>query len=298
MKTAKQSKNSQTVRTAALSLLATLAVFIIPTLVLPLQNTYADRITLTVKNVGYYAQLTSSASANGLNFNLTPGDGINKKTDNLNVKTNARNGYKVYISTEGNDNNLKLEGAAAGLNEDQSNIKPVTGTTIAVNTWGFSLNGGTTWGAVPIKGREVMIKSDSSPNAQSNGVNFDVDYGVSVDSSIAAGVYKNRVVYTVVADSTTVSFPASVSPNTLALTGGTITITVPLYANYNLTANEVQATVGGTACSNLNITKQDNQWIEFTCTAPAKETGPHEVRVNIPKAATTEAISAGNINYN
>lgn len=304
MKTALKQEKTLGVQRFARSLVmffgTALALIVTMGLAFPITGAFADKITLTVRNTGYYAQLTSTAagtSGTGLNFNPVPGAGADQKNDTLTAKTNAKSGYKVYLSTPGNDNNLNLKNAPSGLSDDQKKIKPVTGTVIGDNTWGFSMNSGTTWAAVPKKGEEVVIKSESLPNAASGtGTQFNVTYGVKVNNQIAAGTYEGKVLYTMVADSTTSVLTGSVSPTTLPLSGGQIKVTVPLYANYNLTNDQVQITVGGSPCTDINIVKQDKDWMDVNCTAPAKDADTHDVKVNIPKAAQ-EQMSAGTIRY-
>lgn len=273
------------------SILVFLAAFGI---VAPASRAYADTITLNVTNKGYFVNL-SSTTGDTLTMNLTPGSsGIQTVKDTLNVKTNVKNGYNVYLSTDTTENSLVMQSAPSGVDANRTKIRSTTSNNIETNTWGYSTNN-SHWAGVPAKGQEVNIKSENSATSDA-GTNFDVFYGARVDGNLIAGTYENTVVYTVVADGTSLTLRGSVSPGA-ATTGTQLTVNVPLYANYQITADQAQVTVGGKPCTNLQIVRQDKNFMSMTCDAPQNDAGDKEVKVNLPRVSGLP-ISAGNVRYN
>lgn len=280
---------------AVLTLMATFG------MIVPFDEAYADKIILHIKSTGYFVEMSSSTGAE-LAMNVTPNENTVKSvTDTLTVKTNVKKGYNVYLSSEGTDNNLNMENAPSGVSADKTKIKPLPSNNIAtsaftVNRWGYSVNNGSNWSPVPAKGQEVSIKSETAPTSAA-GTTFDVKYGTKVDGNLVAGVYKNTVLYTVVADGSSTTLKGSTSPSHIK-TGDTITVAVPLYANYNVSGGEVQVSVGGKPCTDLQVTGQDKNKMTMTCKAPehTEQTQDKDVKVYLPKNGQLP-VEAGAVRY-
>ena len=114
---------------------------------MPFNEAYADKIILNIRSTGYLVEMSSSTGAE-LAMDVTPNDSnLKSVTDTLTVKTNVKNGYNVYLSSEGTDNNLNMENAPAGVAADKTKIKPLAGNNVTtsaftVNHWGYSVDNG------------------------------------------------------------------------------------------------------------------------------------------------------------
>lgn len=283
-------------------------------------------ITAELKNTGYYVELSSAGAARGgLDMGeITPNGQVNSIKDTITVRTNATNGYKLYLSTKTADNKLHLTSDPTS-NDANKIISPVNSTTaksLDNNQWGFAFAQGSPytvasynfdsnynspsptskWAAVGGKGNESLVATTNTANSSSNH-SFDIYYGVLVDAKINSGEYSNIITYTAVADSYSASaLTGSFNPVSAGQgSGTTVSIKVPIYANYNLTPEEVKVTIGSEECTNLQVTNNSTtaltqNYLEISCKVPTNLAGGgnlYPLSVYAPRISG-QAVTLGN----
>ena len=122
--------------------------------------------------------------SNPTNIDATPGGAAATATQTATVSTNSAGGYNLTLSMIGSDQKLNNGGNA---------IDPVTSTALGGDEWGYSLDSGTTYSAVPVVGAPVTI--DTAAGAVT-GQAKTVTFGAKVTSALPSGNYTNQVVYT------------------------------------------------------------------------------------------------------
>lgn len=105
-------------------------------------------------------------------------------------------GFSVKISTNSDSNDLVRTG-------DDTLIKNIpsisTGTQLTDNTWGYLINNSeNAFSQVPVKQAPVVLFETSEANETAK--EYEVTYGVKVDSDIPSGAYSTDVLYTIVAN--------------------------------------------------------------------------------------------------
>ena len=227
-----------------------------------------------------------SLSVSNADLSFTPADGslADSKHVGVTVSTNVPGGARLYLSTADNTNALYKDGDTSS-----AAIQPTSdNTTLAnmpTNTWGYSLDN-TNFQAVPISDSAALIANvdGSSIGATSGGVTsaiVPVYYGAKVDSSLPAGTYTNRVVYSAIGtipiniSSVTVSVDGEAVGNLQVGNANTITVTTDLMTSelgvprvYLTTTNPA----GTTECGNVNVAKNSQGYMTIACTvAPTAE---------------------------
>jgi hypothetical protein len=130
----------------------------------------------------------------------TPGGIYGGDSHTVSVNTNVKDGYTLSVSTNnGNSNLAHASGATIG---------PVSGTlaspsTIASNTWGFSLESAgndlaAKWVAMPNVSNPLTIKT--GPPNEGSGDQTVVYFGTKVDTTKVSGLYQATIVYTAVSN--------------------------------------------------------------------------------------------------
>jgi hypothetical protein len=135
-------------------------------------------------------------STDTLAVNVSANGNTTTASMGVKVKTDDPRGYRLYLSTDTEDNALKAPSAAT---------IPATGRTatagaLEMNRWGYSLlNANNNWLAVPKLSNLKQVASAQKPTEggmSGAGVTHTVYFGVRVDLSLPIGVYSNRVMYT------------------------------------------------------------------------------------------------------
>ncbi|MBR3134952.1 hypothetical protein IKG54_00065, partial [Candidatus Saccharibacteria bacterium] len=156
--------------------------------------------------------------------------------DTVNVTTNSQNGYKLYVSTSGNDNNIYQNGDSS--TSSQGYFQPGSGTisapaTLPQNTWGFALNKSqstsyssafaniseyvndtgapttsSTWAEVPTFANSSDAKISELVGASNtpNGTDLDIYYGINASTTLPTGDYSTVITYTAISEGVNV-FP-------------------------------------------------------------------------------------------
>jgi hypothetical protein len=115
----------------------------------------------------------------------------------VNVKTDNPGGYELSISMSGSSQNLESNGA---------NLKPtdhaVDASPLPLNSWGHSIiDANNHWTSVPTYSKPIKKTTQPTINGMSGtGDNTQVFYGVNVDMTQRAGLYRGSVIYTAVVE--------------------------------------------------------------------------------------------------
>ena len=224
-----------------------------------------------------------SLSVSNADLSFMPADGslADSKQVGVTVSTNVPGGAKLYLSTADDTNALYKDGDASGSSPA---IQPTNGvTTLAsmpVNTWGYSLDN-TNFQTVPTSDSAALIAdvNGSTVGTTSGDVisaTVPVYYGTKVDSSLPAGTYSNRVVYSVIGtisvniSSVAISVGGESVENLQAGEANTIVVTTDLMTSelgtprvYLTTTNPA----GTVECGNVNVAKNSQGYMTITCVA-------------------------------
>ncbi len=232
--------------------------------------------------------------------------------DVITSSTNSPSGYKLYVSVDGDHNDIYLNGDS---NNDVSGKKiaatsgtfdsPAALTSDSSSSWGYAVPGlnnfdiaydpsspssSAKFAALPVIGEEQLIH-------EHEGVATDdttsVYYGAKVDSNIAAGHYVANVVYTSMTDiSSITNGELTVSPNDFTENYDPVTITITTSLSTSREIGTVTATVGGNICGDLDIANYDP--LTVTCTLPAGlSNSRHDVMLNIPRLGKSYETEGG-----
>lgn len=223
-----------------------------------------------------------SLSVSNADLSFAPADGslADSKQVGVTVSTNVPGGAKLYLSTTDDTNALYKDGDTSSSSPA---IQPTNGvTTLAsmpVNTWGYSLDN-TNFQAVPTSASAALIADvDGGTVGTTSGdvisATVPVYYGAKVDSSLPAGTYSNRVVYSVIG-----TIPVNISSVAVSVGGesvenlqvgeaNTIVVTTDLMTSelgtprvYLTTTNPA----GTVECGNVNVAKNSQGYMMITCT--------------------------------
>ena len=243
-------------------------------------NSYAiDDPNAVMVDDQHYVSL--SASNADLSFAPTAGSLVDSKQVGVTVSTNVPGGAKLYLSTADSTNALYKDGDTSGSSPAiQPTNRVTTLANMPVNTWGYSLDN-TNFQAVPTSNSAALIAdvNGSTVGTTSGDVisaTVPVYYGAKVDSSLPAGTYSNRVVYSVIGtipvniSSVTVSVGGESVENLQAGEANTIVVTTDLMTS-ELGAPRVYLTTtnpaGTVECGNVNVAKNSQGYMTITCVA-------------------------------
>ena len=129
----------------------------------------------------------------------TPAGAFTSGSVDVDVSTNAFKGYELYLSAKDTDTFMKSElNPSDTTNRISSSFTgSVTGSTMAKNAWGYSLNS-TDFSAVPAKTSAKKIKDITTlPTAPE--LKTTVHFGAKVDTTLDSGRYKADILFTAVA---------------------------------------------------------------------------------------------------
>ena len=209
-----------------LGLFAFLCAYVVASTFTPVQTSDASTIEITNNTTDYYIRLTSADSL-PMSVEASPSGQLAIAKDTLNIITNSPNGYKLYVSTSGNDNNIYQNGSSS--TSSSGYFQATTGNTstpisLTQNTWGFALDktSGTTesanfadvskysstnpsvdstWAAVPTfpNSNSAKISETNSYNSP-GGTDIDIFYGVNASTTLPDGSYTTELTYTAISE--------------------------------------------------------------------------------------------------
>ena len=204
---------------------AFLVAYLVAATLAPVNNSDASTVHITNNTSDYFIDITS-ADLLDLNVTASPGGQLAYAADTVNVTTNSQNGYKLYVSTSGNDNNIYQGGDSATAS--QGYFQPGSGTisspaALSQNTWGFALNKSqntsyssafanvaeyvnetgapttsSTWAAVPTfaNSSDAKISELTGASNTPNGTDLDIYYGINASTTLPSGDYSTTITYT------------------------------------------------------------------------------------------------------
>ena len=245
----------------------------------PTSPSNADTLHFNFSASGYTTSV-QSASTVSIDLETYPTATTATASDTVITNTNNPDGYKLYVfmdrSTDYSETN---PGNALYKDGDttSSTFIPATAGTLAnptalsMNTWGLSLDNGTSYGAVPLKSAPHLVASSDTATT-SEGDTLNVQYGVSANMNLKSGTYTGNVVYEVIPDATTGSFDTSAVYPATAEPGETLTIVTDLYTSTALTSSDITVTVGegaeSYACTVNEVSTAAGNLV-ITCALPA-----------------------------
>ena len=190
------------------ALSATVALSVLGIAFVPMVVSAATISANTVINASIDAVI-SMTTATPVTVNLTPTAGgvVSSSSDTVSVSTNNALGYVLTLAD--NDATTTL---VSGANTIPAHVgTQASPTVLAVNTWGYRVDGvggfgagptsaetnngssATTWAGVPATGSPNTLKNTST--TATNDITT-VWYGVRVNTSLPNGVYTDTVTYT------------------------------------------------------------------------------------------------------
>lgn len=140
--------------------------------------------------VGPYSM--SLSATDNTYINALPTNQVYTGINEIYYTNTCPHGFMATISSKTASTDLVRIGDDTGI----KNIPTITtGTTLANNTWGYSINNGYTYDGVPANTSPAVIIDTSSANA--NAALLNLVYGVKIDNDTPAGTYTGDVIYTV-----------------------------------------------------------------------------------------------------
>ena len=106
------------------------------------------------------------------------------------ASTDATFGYKVFMSMVGDTANLYLNGDVSS----EHYFAPTENSDLSNNSWGYSLDDGNSYLAMPISGNAAIARQNTEVAEDDE---LDVYYSVKADKDLPFGVYKGEVEYTI-----------------------------------------------------------------------------------------------------
>ena len=202
-----------------------LSTFFTYSLVMPPVSVNADTNTASA-NVGPYTM--SISTDDSVSIEITPGssNSVYTGTNEISYTNTCPHGSNISVSTSTSDTGL----IRSGTDDYLKTIPATTGNNLLDNSWGYSVDNGSTYHAVPSIDSPVSILNTSQ--ATISAATLNVIYGVRINNQIPSGNYTNDVIYTVSANQQCSSYDVSWD-----LGGGTTasSVTYPSSLNFGST---------------------------------------------------------------
>jgi len=266
-----------------------LAAFLVCSVVAPAERANADTMAYKDATTGY---VTSVQSSDNLTLQMTtlPKANLAKISDTVVTKTNNPNGYQLYFSMDRVSdyaNNRPGNALYMDNNPTSSNFIPSTTNTfaapgdLAANTWGFSLDNGASFSAIPLRNSAVKVAENTSATSAA-GDSLAVTYGVSANNALPDGTYSGRIVYNVVSETSATDIdrmmlsPSEVEP------GDTLTIRTSLYTTHTFATTDISVKIAtsesgtastGNTCEVTSVSTADGM-LSLECTVPDFDVDP------------------------
>ncbi len=164
--------------------------FLISTLLNPIGQSSAAPQTAE-QTINSYSMSMSNDSNVNISVNPTSEQTIYAASNNVTVLNNCPAGATITLSMVGGSNALNH------INDDSHKILATAEDTLQDNTWGVSLDAGTTWNAIPTIA-ETALKIYEKDSLEDTEFIVPVLYGVKTDNSTISGSYANDVIYTMI----------------------------------------------------------------------------------------------------
>ncbi len=149
-------------------------------------------------NVG--SVVSVAVNTNTLTYNITPtaAGAFDSKSVTATVDTNSSTGYKLYFSSVDTGTAMTHSNSSITNTIASDFSSSVTSASMAVNKWGYSLDG-TNYSKIPASNAQAVVKNINHLPSSSEKTAA-VTIGVKVDTSLPSGAYSKDVKFTVVAN--------------------------------------------------------------------------------------------------
>ncbi len=164
--------------------------FLISTLLNPIGSSLAAPQTAE-QTINSYSMSMSNDSNVNISVNPTSEQAIYAASNDVTVLNNCPAGATITLSMVGESNALNH------INDDSHKFLATAEDILQDNSWGVSLDAGTTWNAVPTIA-ETALKIYEKDSLEDIAFIVPVLYGVKTDSSTISGSYANDVIYTMI----------------------------------------------------------------------------------------------------
>lgn len=143
--------------------------------------------------VGPYKMSMANDSDILLRFTPTAEQSIHTEDSELSFSNTCPYGASITIATDSPSNGLTQVGSGIPLGI----IPATTSTSLSDNSWGYSMDSGSSYRPVPVLGGADVIYSKST---QANQEKASIRIGVKTNKDTLPGEYTQKIVYTLVAD--------------------------------------------------------------------------------------------------
>lgn len=269
-------------------------------------NSYAtsvnSEITAEVDGTHYV-----TLSAPDVTFSINPTDSaqLSKQNVNVSVETNAPGGADLYLSMANNTNALHLNGdTTSAAPAIEATTSSVPASSLPANTWGYSTDD-QTYSAVPTTSSDPALLAavdGSSVGSNAGGVitaSVPVYYAASVDTSIPAGSYSNRLAYSAVVDGgiiteatlTKIEIDGSEVDTMQPEVENTLTVTTNLMTNAYGTPRvylETTNPAGYQECGGVVVSRNESGYMAITCKVTPTQAATGVTLHIVPKGSSDD----------
>lgn len=271
-------------------------------------NSYAtsvnSEITAEVDGTHYV-----TLSAPDVTFSINPTDSaqLSKQSINVSVETNAPGGADLYLSMANSTNALHLNGDTTSTAPAiKATSSSVAANALAANTWGYSTDD-QTYSAVPTANSDPALLAavdGSSVGSNAGGVitaSIPVYYAASVDTSIPAGSYSNRLAYSAVVDGgiiteatlTKIEIDGSEVDTMQPEVENTLTVTTNLMTNTYGTPRVYLETTdpsGYQECGDVVVGRNESDYMTITCKVAPTQAATGVTLHIVPKGSSDDRL--------
>ena len=163
----------------------------------PVTKTHADSDASTNVTLTIPSQLSFYVDSDDVVYMTADTDSFVSGTAHFTVATNSQYGYSLMLEDVDGDTSLKNRTVASSSEITSSFIGAKTSSTMAANTWGYSLNS-TDFHAIPVFGSADRIRYISTFPSSNSEMVTDVDFGVKVGRVSKSGYYADVLLATAV----------------------------------------------------------------------------------------------------
>ena len=155
----------------------------------PQANSNARKQTAT-HNSNSWSMSMSNEDSTTINIVPTSSQVVYTAVNNIKVTNSCSAGATITMTTDSTASNDLVSGSSP-------NNKLTATTTSALDnyTWGYSLDNGSTYSAVPKKGQTAAVIYNGTA-AQTTALDIPITFGVKTDNHMYAGAYSNDIVFT------------------------------------------------------------------------------------------------------
>ena len=250
-------------------------------------------------------------SAPDVTFSISPTDSaqLSKQSINVSVETNAPGGADLYLSMANSTNALHLNGDTTSTAPAiKATSSSVAANSLIANTWGYSTDD-QTYSAVPTANSDPALLAavdGSSVGSNAGGVitaSIPVYYAASVDTSIPAGSYSNRMTYSAVVDGgiiteatlTKIEIDGAEVDTMQPEVENTLEVTTNLMTNTYGTPRvylETTSPAGYQECGDVVVSRNESGYMTITCKVAPTQAATGVTLHIVPKGSSDDHFCA------